>query len=537
MLRRHGEGKAVVRFQQHTARLHQRLPDGAVHCLPEVAALGVLEVRAAGEQRHPHVAERRARQHAAVLALQDVRADQALVGRGQVVHMAAGVEGNAAAPRAGGKEQVRLGIVPKRLVVAAAHGGPGDGLAVEHVGRQKARVKAEAVHQQPGEHLDLHRAHHPHGGAGVLRVPCHAQGGVLVLKNAQAFHQPRGRRALRRLHAHGQHGLGRRGRGREAVRAQDIAAAGRGQARRAHHVARARLIGGGEGRAAVEAQLVNLLRAAGEVKGVTRAQRARKHLEKAHALARRVAAHLIDERLGRAVRGRLRQGVAQARDRVQQLAHALPAQRRARKHRERSAPGKERRERVPRVVRGGGPFHTALKKAVVEQGQRVEIRRAVNNGHDLRGKALPEAPERVRQGKARQVRFVEKQERGQAPLRREGEERRGVRVHAGGPVHHQHAQVRRRQRPRRLGGEIDVAGRVDEGEAATLPRKPRLPRKHRDAPLALDGVHVQRGIAVIHAARPAQRPGGKQQLLAQGGLARVHVGHHRKGARRAHLNT
>ena len=285
MFRRHGEGKAVVRFQQHAARLHQRLPDGAVHRLPEVAALGVLEVRAAGEQRHPHVAERRARQHAAVLALQNVRADEALVGRGQVVHMAAGVEGDAAAPRAGGKEQVRLGIVPKRLVVAAAHGGRGDGLAVEHVGRQKARVKAEAVLQQPGEHLDLHRAHHPHGGAGVLRVPCHAQGGVLVLQKAQAFHQPRGRRALRRLHAHGQHGLGRRGRGREAVRAQDIAAAGRGQARRAHHVARARLTGGREGRAPVEAQLVNLLRAGGEVKGVARAQRARKHLEKAHALA------------------------------------------------------------------------------------------------------------------------------------------------------------------------------------------------------------------------------------------------------------
>ena len=282
---------------------------------------------------------------------------------------------------------------------------------------------------------------------------------------------------------------------------------------------------------------MNLLHAAGEVKGVARAQRARKHLEKAHALARRVAAHLIDERLGRAVRGRLRQGAAQARDRVQQLAHALPAQRRARKHRERPALGKERRERVPRVVRGGGPFQTALKKAVVQEGQRVDVRRVVHNGHDLRGKALPEAGKRVRQGKARQVRFVEKQERGQAALRREGKERGGVRVHAGGPVRHQHAQVRRRQRPRRLGGEIDVARRVDEGEAAALPREPRLPRKHRDAPLALDGVRVQRGVAVIHTARPAQRPGHEQQLLAQGGLARVHVGHHRKGARGAHLNT
>ena len=278
----------------------------------------------------------------------------------------------------------------------------------------------------------------------MLRVPCHAQGGVLVLQKAQALHQPRGRRALRRLHAHGQHRLGRRGRGRKAVRAQHIAAAGRGQARRAHHVARARLTGGREGRAPVEAQLVNLLRAGGEVKGVARAQRARKHLEKAHALARRVAAHLIDERLGRAVRGRLRQGVAQARDRVQQFTHALTAQRRARKHRKRPTPRKERRERVPRVVRGGGPLQAALKKAVVQEGKRVDVRRAVRNGHQLRGEALPQAGKRVGQRKARQVRFVEKQECGQAPLRRQGKERRGMRVHAGGPVHHQHAQVRRR---------------------------------------------------------------------------------------------
>ena len=112
-----------------------------------------------------------------------------------------------------------------------------------------------------------------------------------------------------------------------------------------------------------------------------------------------------------------------------------------------------------------------------------------------------------------------------------------MRVHTGSPVHNQHAQVRRHQRPRRLGGEIDVAGRVNKGKAAFLPFQPCLPGKDGDTAFTLDGVDIQYGIAMVHAARAAKRPRRQQLLLAQGGLSRVHMGHYREGACRTHLNT
>src|SRR5699024_12336923 len=37
---------------------------------------------------------------------------------------------------------------------------------------------------------------------------------------------------------------------------------------------------------------------------------------------------------------------------------------------------------------------------------------------------------------------------------------------------------------------------------------------------------VQKGVPVIHPAQPADGPGPVQHRLGQGGLARVHVGHH-----------
>ena len=64
MLLRGVDGEGIIGLQQHGLRLHQALADGSVGGLAEVAALGVLEMRAPGQQLDVHVGQRGARQHA-----------------------------------------------------------------------------------------------------------------------------------------------------------------------------------------------------------------------------------------------------------------------------------------------------------------------------------------------------------------------------------------------------------------------------------------------------------------------------------------
>ena len=68
-LRRQLKAEVIVRLEQHVFRLHQPLPHGAVGRLSEVAALGVLQVRAARDERELHIRKRRAGEHARVIAL------------------------------------------------------------------------------------------------------------------------------------------------------------------------------------------------------------------------------------------------------------------------------------------------------------------------------------------------------------------------------------------------------------------------------------------------------------------------------------
>ena len=68
----------IERLEQYALGLHQTLPHGAVGRLPEIAALGVLEVRAAREERHFYVGQRAARQHAGMRALDKVRENETL---------------------------------------------------------------------------------------------------------------------------------------------------------------------------------------------------------------------------------------------------------------------------------------------------------------------------------------------------------------------------------------------------------------------------------------------------------------------------
>ena len=68
----------VPRLEQHGLRLHQPLPHSAVRRLPEIAALRVLQMRPAGDEREADIGDGRAGQHAPVRLLRQMRQDQPL---------------------------------------------------------------------------------------------------------------------------------------------------------------------------------------------------------------------------------------------------------------------------------------------------------------------------------------------------------------------------------------------------------------------------------------------------------------------------
>ena len=82
----------VGRLQQQAFGLHQSLPHSAVGGLPEVAALRMLFVGAAGGKDDLHVRNGAAGQHAHVRALIQVRQDQTLPVQVQLVRAAVGAK-------------------------------------------------------------------------------------------------------------------------------------------------------------------------------------------------------------------------------------------------------------------------------------------------------------------------------------------------------------------------------------------------------------------------------------------------------------
>jgi hypothetical protein len=98
------------------------------------------------------------------------------------------------------------------------------------------------------------------------------------------------------------------------------------------------------------------------------------------------------------------------------------------------------------------------------------------------------------------------------------------RLHAVDAGDHQHGAVEHMERALHLRGEVDVAGRVQQGERRAGMREMRLRGEHGDAPAALEVVRVQRGVPAVHAPHLLQFSAGVQDGLAERGLSRVHVG-------------
>ncbi len=328
----------IPRLEQHRLRLHQPLPHRTVGRLAEIAALGMLLVRPAGDEREANVRDRRAGQHTAVDLLGQMPEDQPLPVQGQRIGRAHRVELQAGAGLRRLHQQVDLGVVPQRLIMPHALDRGGDGLKIDDIALVEGDLQPEALRDQLLQDLHLHRAHQLHADLAQQRVPDQMQRGILLFQHAelpvglrgvgpvgqqQAVFQNRlqGRGLRRRLMAEGHAG-------------HRLRQAGHGADRPGWGLLQERKFAAG-----VQPQLVRLLLPALAREQLLDTQRAARDLQGGQPRALFVPRDLIDARAEvLSIRGHLHE----AAQRVQQRVHALLLQSRT----------KEARKHLP--VRDGG---------------------------------------------------------------------------------------------------------------------------------------------------------------------------------------
>ena len=110
--------------------------------------------------------------------------------------------------------------------------------------------------------------------------------------------------------------------------------------------------------------------------------------------------------------------------------------------------------------------------------------------------------------RARKVHLVDEEERRHAVALQQPPERAGVALHAVRAADDKDRVVEHLQGALRFGGEIDVARRIEQRDVRAAAVEHRLLGKDGDAALALERFGVQKGVAVIDAAKRAQRARG-----------------------------
>ena len=110
---------------------------------------------------------------------------QALPVFGQTIRRAVRCQLHAAAPEAGLQQQVHLGIMAQRLVVADALDGSGEGLFVQNAALAEGDGQLEPLLQDVLQNFQLHFAHQLDMHLGQIGAPGHMQLRVLVLQGLQ----------------------------------------------------------------------------------------------------------------------------------------------------------------------------------------------------------------------------------------------------------------------------------------------------------------------------------------------------------------
>ena len=122
------------------------------------------------------------------------------------------------------------------------------------------------------------------------------------------------------------------------------------------------------------------------------------------------------------------------------------------------------------------------------------------------------------------VRFVQEEKRRDMLLLQGLKEGFGVGLNTLHCADYHHRRVQRPKRALHLGGEIHVAGGVDQVDERPPPVHADAGGLDRDAPPLFHGEIVGMGGTLVHAAGAADSAGVHQQLFGQGGFACVNVG-------------
>ncbi len=179
---RHLKYEMVIWFKQYRLRALETLPDCAVGCLAEIAALRVLRMCPPGQDCDLHIGQYAAGQHASMVSLHDMRGNQMLPVRIQIIRAARGCYLNAGTSLARLEQQVHLRIVPQRFKMPDTLHRLRNRLLVDDVPGAEHDCHAEALLDQTRQHLDLYLSHHLDVKLLQLLVPQDMQLRILLLE-------------------------------------------------------------------------------------------------------------------------------------------------------------------------------------------------------------------------------------------------------------------------------------------------------------------------------------------------------------------
>ena len=171
-------------------------------------------------------------------------------------------------------------------------------------------------------------------------------------------------------------------------------------------------------------------------------------------------------------------------------------------------------------------FQIALQQGLVPQGGGllVELGRREGKIHAAAAELIPQLSQQGGLVRPGQVHFVEKDHRGDVVTLQQPPQGAGMGLNAVGAADHQDGAVQNLKGALGFGGEIHVARGVHQLQPGCAQGEPGLFGEDGDAPVTLDAVGIQKGIAVVHAAQLSKNAGAVEHGLGEGGFARIHVG-------------
>ena len=176
-----------------------------------------------------------------------------------------------------------------------------------------------------------------------------------------------------------------------------------------------------------------------------------------------------------------------------------------------------------------------VARAPVDQAPEVaRVAHRPGDGHRLQVEPSLDLVEQLEAVAARPVPLVDEREQGHVAGPAHLEQLERLRLDALGRVEHHHRGVDRGQHPVGVLGEVAVAGRVEQVEHVVAVRELQHRGGDRDAPLLLELHPVGPGAPPLTPGLDLtgllHRPAVQQELLGEGGLARVGVADDGEGA-------